>query len=144
MPVMNGMESTRRIREYEVENGIKRATVIALTGLASAAAQAEAEASGIDIYMPKPVKFQELRPLLVKKGEEAKEKAKKEEVKQVEKEDEGEKRRQDSKGDDLAKEEEDSAPKEEKSRDARREVETHAGTDVSTPTSLTIPGAFPR
>lgn len=67
MPVMNGMESTRRIREYEVENGLPRTTVIALTGLASASAQQEAESSGIDIYMAKPVKFQELRPLLVRK-----------------------------------------------------------------------------
>lgn len=67
MPIMNGMEATRRIREHEQENGLSRATVIALTGLASAAAQQEAESSGIDVYMPKPVKFQELRPLLVRK-----------------------------------------------------------------------------
>lgn len=66
MPVMNGMEATRRIREFEQENGLSRATVIALTGLASASAQQEAESSGIDIYMPKPVKFHELRPLLVR------------------------------------------------------------------------------
>lgn len=64
MPVMDGMESTRRIRAYEHENGLKRATIIALTGLASAQAQREAESSGIDVYMAKPVKFQELRPLL--------------------------------------------------------------------------------
>lgn len=67
MPVMDGMEATRRIREHEQENGLTKATIIALTGLASATAQQEAESSGIDIYMPKPVKFQELRPLLVRK-----------------------------------------------------------------------------
>lgn len=67
MPVMDGMEATRRIREFEAENGLTKATVIALTGLASVAAQQEAESSGVDIYMPKPVKFQELRPLLVRK-----------------------------------------------------------------------------
>lgn len=67
MPVMDGMTSTRRIRDFEAENGLSKATVIALTGLASAAAQQEAESSGIDIYMPKPVKFQELRPLLARK-----------------------------------------------------------------------------
>lgn len=65
MPIMDGLEATRRIRDFEVENRQKRATVIALTGLASAQAQAEAESSGVDIYMPKPVKFQELRPLLI-------------------------------------------------------------------------------
>jgi signal transduction histidine kinase/CheY-like chemotaxis protein len=70
MPVMDGMESTRRIREFEKENGLTKSNVIALTGLASAQAQQEAEASGIDVFMPKPVKFAELKKLLtVKKTE---------------------------------------------------------------------------
>ena len=73
MPVMNGLEATRRIREFEIEQGIeKKATIIALTGLASAEAQADAESSGVDIYMAKPVKFQALRPLLVSKKPEKK------------------------------------------------------------------------
>jgi len=70
MPVMDGMESTRRIREFEKENGLVRSNVIALTGLASAQAQVEAEASGIDVFMPKPVKFAELKKLLTVKTEE--------------------------------------------------------------------------
>lgn len=64
MPVMNGMESTKRIRDFERENGLRRTTIIALTGLASAQAQREAEAAGIDVFLPKPVKFAELRKLL--------------------------------------------------------------------------------
>ncbi|KEQ70661.1 hypothetical protein M436DRAFT_52873 [Aureobasidium namibiae CBS 147.97] len=73
MPVMNGLEATRRIREFEIEQGIeKKATIIALTGLASAEAQADAESSGVDIYMAKPVKFQALRPLLITKKPEKK------------------------------------------------------------------------
>lgn len=64
MPVMDGMESTRRIREFEKENGLKKADVIALTGLASAQAQQEAEAAGIDVFLPKPVKFAELKKML--------------------------------------------------------------------------------
>jgi len=72
MPVMNGLEATRRIREFEIEQGIEKATIIALTGLASAEAQADAESSGVDIYMAKPVKFQTLRPLLVTKKPEKK------------------------------------------------------------------------
>jgi len=67
MPVMDGMESTRCIREFEKENGLKRSNVIALTGLASAQAQQEAEASGIDVFLPKPVKFAELKKLLTVK-----------------------------------------------------------------------------
>jgi CheY-like chemotaxis protein len=64
MPVMDGMESTRRIREFEKENGLTKSNIIALTGLASAQAQQEAEASGIDVFLPKPVKFAELKKLL--------------------------------------------------------------------------------
>lgn len=67
MPVMDGMESTRRIREFEKENGLTKSNVIALTGLASAQAQQEAEASGIDVFMPKPVKFAALKQLLTVK-----------------------------------------------------------------------------
>ena len=67
MPIMDGMESTRRIREFEKENGLKRSNIIALTGLASAQAQQEAEASGIDVFLPKPVKFAELKKLLTVK-----------------------------------------------------------------------------
>lgn len=64
MPIMDGFEATRRIRAFEEEHSLKKTTVIALTGLASAQAQQEAEGSGVDIYLPKPVKFQELRQLL--------------------------------------------------------------------------------
>ncbi|KAF2211177.1 hypothetical protein CERZMDRAFT_60251 [Cercospora zeae-maydis SCOH1-5] len=64
MPVMDGMEATRRIREFERENGLKKSTVIALTGLASEKAREEAETVGIDVFLPKPVKFKELRTLL--------------------------------------------------------------------------------
>lgn len=64
MPVMDGMEATRHIREFEKENGLTKSNVIALTGLASAQAQQEAEASGIDVFMPKPVKFAQLKKLL--------------------------------------------------------------------------------
>jgi CheY-like chemotaxis protein len=67
MPIMDGMESTRCIREFEKENELKRSNIIALTGLASAQAQQEAEASGIDVFLPKPVKFAELKKLLTVK-----------------------------------------------------------------------------
>ncbi|EME38756.1 hypothetical protein DOTSEDRAFT_180642 [Dothistroma septosporum NZE10] len=64
MPVMDGMESTRRIREFEQEYGLEKTKVIALTGLASAQAQTDAASVGIDLFLPKPVKFAELRKLL--------------------------------------------------------------------------------
>ena len=47
-----------------MENEIPKTCVIALTGLASAQAQSDAETAGIDVFLPKPVKFAELRLLL--------------------------------------------------------------------------------
>ncbi|KAF2141622.1 uncharacterized protein K452DRAFT_358747 [Aplosporella prunicola CBS 121167] len=64
MPVMDGMEATREIRDYEDENNIDRSLIIALTGLVSASARVEALASGIDHFMTKPVNFQLLIELM--------------------------------------------------------------------------------
>lgn len=64
MPVMNGLQATRLIREHEREVGWPSTTVIALTGLASADAQRDAESAGVDVFLAKPVKFAELKQLL--------------------------------------------------------------------------------
>ncbi|KAI7559810.1 hypothetical protein KC316_g13078 [Hortaea werneckii] len=73
MPVMDGLESTRRIRGHErtlqaqyEARGEKytSATIIALTGLASTQAQQDAFSSGIDHFMAKPVKLAELKNLM--------------------------------------------------------------------------------
>jgi CheY-like chemotaxis protein len=64
MPVMDGLESTRRIREFERERGIKKAVIVALTGLASAEAQRDALDAGVDFYLAKPVKFVDLKKLI--------------------------------------------------------------------------------
>ncbi|KAL2287134.1 hypothetical protein FJTKL_06135 [Diaporthe vaccinii] len=65
MPVMDGLTSTRKIRALEVERGVKpAATIIALTGLASAEAQDDALLAGINKFLVKPVKFGELKGLL--------------------------------------------------------------------------------
>ncbi|KAK8088511.1 hypothetical protein PG997_003472 [Apiospora hydei] len=60
MPIMDGLESTRRIREFEHTKAQRPATVIALTGLASEDVQREAYASGIDVFMTKPVRLKTL------------------------------------------------------------------------------------
>ncbi|TKA83003.1 hypothetical protein B0A55_04673 [Friedmanniomyces simplex] len=67
MPVMNGVEATERIRDLERESEVKGAGVIALTGLGSKEARREAEAAGVDLFLPKPVNFGELKKLLVKR-----------------------------------------------------------------------------
>lgn len=68
MPVMDGLESTRLIREFEQQQKLAPTMVIALTGLASASAQQEAFASGVNIFLTKPVPFKELRRILESKG----------------------------------------------------------------------------
>jgi len=64
MPVMDGLESTRRIRALESAMNLEPAKIIALTALGSAAAQQEAYASGVDVFCMKPVKLGQLQGLL--------------------------------------------------------------------------------
>ncbi|OLN83316.1 Histidine kinase 5-like protein 1 [Colletotrichum chlorophyti] len=68
MPKMDGFEATRRIRALETEKGLSRCHIFALTGLASASAQQEAFASGIDLFLTKPVRLKELSKILETKG----------------------------------------------------------------------------
>jgi CheY-like chemotaxis protein len=64
MPVMDGMQATHEIRNFEKSFGLTPAIIIALTGLASAKAQQEAFSNGIDLFLTKPVRFAELRNIL--------------------------------------------------------------------------------
>ncbi|KAK3295226.1 uncharacterized protein B0H64DRAFT_142487 [Chaetomium fimeti] len=64
MPVMNGFEATREIRRIEVAVGATRCKIVALTGLRSDVNGAEATASGLDLFLTKPVKLDRIRQLL--------------------------------------------------------------------------------
>ena len=71
MPIMNGFEATRAIRDIEATRRktarpgeFVPALVIALTGLASGRDQSEAFTSGVDLFMTKPVSFKEVGKLL--------------------------------------------------------------------------------
>lgn len=73
MPVMNGFEATRAIRDIEalrhkassaIVTFSPPALIIALTGLASSRDQSEAFTSGVDLFMTKPVSFKEMGRLL--------------------------------------------------------------------------------
>lgn len=69
MPRLDGLEATRRIRAHERGAGAAPACpVFALTGLASADTQREAFASGVDLFLTKPVKLQELSAILRSRG----------------------------------------------------------------------------
>lgn len=64
MPIMDGIEATRRIRSMERDRQQKPAMIIALTGLGSATSQQEAFSSGVNLYLTKPVRFKDLRKIL--------------------------------------------------------------------------------
>ncbi|KAF4963924.1 hypothetical protein FSARC_8104 [Fusarium sarcochroum] len=64
MPRMDGIEATKRIRAFEHDNEREPVAVFALTGLASASAQQDAYASGVDVFLSKPVKLKELSTIL--------------------------------------------------------------------------------
>lgn len=60
MPVMDGFEAARAIRRFEHASGSPRATIIAITGLGDTSAQEQAFASGMDLFLTKPVKMKEV------------------------------------------------------------------------------------
>lgn len=67
MPVMNGFEAARSIREYERKNATNQTgptRIIALTGLGAAASRQEATSSGINEFRVKPVPLKDLRRIL--------------------------------------------------------------------------------
>lgn len=74
MPVMDGFEATRRIRAMERQHrylshdqsqgGRSPVAIVALTGLATDEAQQEAFASGVDIFLTKPVRLNVLQEML--------------------------------------------------------------------------------
>lgn len=68
MPVMDGLEATRRIRSFESSNKLEPAVIIALTGLGSQETQQAAFSSGVDLFLTKPVRLKELGDILTSRG----------------------------------------------------------------------------
>lgn len=64
MPVMDGFEATRAIRRFEKASGSPPATIVGITGLGDSAAQDKSFASGMDLFLTKPVKMKELKGVL--------------------------------------------------------------------------------
>jgi CheY-like chemotaxis protein len=64
MPVMDGLEATRQIRAHEIRNNLPKVTIIALTGVADAEVQQEANSSGINLFLIKPVRLGDLEVIL--------------------------------------------------------------------------------
>jgi CheY-like chemotaxis protein len=92
MPEMDGLEATRQIRAHEIRNGLPPVTIIALTGVASTETQQEANSSGVNLFLIKPVRLADLEVVLkgVVTGQEKAELEEKEREKEKEKERENE------------------------------------------------------
>lgn len=64
MPVMDGFEAARRIREHEGEQGLPRTPVVALTANALQGDREHSLAAGMDDHLAKPFKDEDLRAVL--------------------------------------------------------------------------------
>jgi CheY-like chemotaxis protein len=64
MPVMDGLESTRRLRALQDEGRLPRFPIIALTAHASDADRKLGAAAGMDDYLTKPILIDALRGAL--------------------------------------------------------------------------------
>ncbi|KAJ5099052.1 hypothetical protein N7532_006053 [Penicillium argentinense] len=61
MPVMDGLVSTNKIRQFEKETGLPPSYIMAVTGVASDTMQQQALAAGINHYLIKPLSLLELK-----------------------------------------------------------------------------------
>jgi signal transduction histidine kinase/CheY-like chemotaxis protein len=69
MPVLDGFEATRRIRQWETKNNkLSRLPIIALTANVTVDDQAACLAVGMDSYCPKPVEAKQIIALIRKWG----------------------------------------------------------------------------
>lgn len=64
MPVMDGLVSTHKIRQFEKKNNFKPSFIMAVTGVASDAMHQQALAAGVDRYLIKPLSLRELKKII--------------------------------------------------------------------------------
>ena len=65
MPVMGGVEATEKILELEAEKRVRHVTIIALTANALEGDKEKYLAKGMDAYLSKPLKIEELERVLI-------------------------------------------------------------------------------
>jgi signal transduction histidine kinase/CheY-like chemotaxis protein len=66
MPVMDGFEAARRMRDHEREHGLPRTPVLALTANALEGDREQSLAAGMDEHLAKPFREEELRAVLLR------------------------------------------------------------------------------
>ncbi|KAF2664210.1 hypothetical protein BT63DRAFT_407088 [Microthyrium microscopicum] len=66
MPIMGGFEATAKIREWELENGLSRSPIIALTAHAMVGDKEKCIEANMDEYLSKPLKQNQLIQTILK------------------------------------------------------------------------------
>ncbi|KAF1814076.1 two-component histidine kinase [Eremomyces bilateralis CBS 781.70] len=66
MPVMGGFEATAKIRDFERDNGLTRSPIIALTAHAMVGDREKCITAGMDEYLSKPLKEDQLTQTILK------------------------------------------------------------------------------
>ena len=66
MPIMNGLAATSHIRQWEIQNGLDKTPIIALTGSVEPEEVKSCYDVGMDAYLPKPYRPEQLISLLAK------------------------------------------------------------------------------
>jgi len=69
MPVMDGFESTAKIRAFERKNDLPATNVAALTGVTSEEARNTAYDAGVNKYLTKPIQMKDLTKLVAETRE---------------------------------------------------------------------------
>ena len=65
MPVMNGLEATRKIRILEAESSLSPIPIVALTAQASTDFEIKCREAGMNNYLMKPIPFDELVTIIL-------------------------------------------------------------------------------
>ena len=64
LPVMDGIEASRKIRDYEIQHGLKKVPIVAVTAYAYAEDRSKYLSLGMD-FLAKPIEFEQLQKTLM-------------------------------------------------------------------------------
>jgi len=62
--IMDGFESTAKIRDHERSCNLRRVNIAALTGVTSSEARTRAKDAGVNVYVTKPIRMKDLTSMI--------------------------------------------------------------------------------